>query len=92
MFDTIDHGYLREMLSKRIRDGVLIRLIGKWLNAGVMHNGMIEKTKQGSPQGGELTPLTEWKTFRGEAASYGMTFVEGRRIDAKKRNGYKWKT
>lgn len=56
-FDTIDHGHLREMLSKRIRDGVLTRLIGKWLKAGVMHNGVLEKTKLGSPQGGVISPV-----------------------------------
>jgi len=56
-FDTLGHGYLREMLRKRIRDGVLIRLIGKWLNAGVMHDGVIEKTELGSPQGGVVSPI-----------------------------------
>jgi RNA-directed DNA polymerase len=35
-FDTLDHGQLREILSQRVRDGALLRLIGKWLNAGVM--------------------------------------------------------
>lgn len=38
-FDSIDKAKLREMLCKRVRDGVLIRLIGKWLNAGVMEVG-----------------------------------------------------
>ena len=35
-FDTLDHGHLRTFLQQRVRDGVLLRLIGKWLNAGVM--------------------------------------------------------
>src|SRR5215210_5677802 len=35
-FGSIDHGHLQEMLRRRVRDGVLLRLIGKWLNAGVM--------------------------------------------------------
>ena len=39
-FDTIDHGHLRELLQRRVRDGVLLRLIGKWLNAGVLEDGM----------------------------------------------------
>jgi RNA-directed DNA polymerase len=56
-FDTIDHRQLREMLSKRIRDGVLVRLIGKWLKAGVMIEGVIEKTSEGTPQGGVISPL-----------------------------------
>ena len=38
-FDTIDHGHLRDFLKRRMRDGVLLRLIGKWLNAGVFLTG-----------------------------------------------------
>ena len=38
-FDTIDHGHLREFLKRRVRDGVILRLIGKWLNAGVLEEG-----------------------------------------------------
>src|SRR5262249_35643175 len=34
-FDTLDHAHLREILRRRVRDGLLLRLIGKWLNAGV---------------------------------------------------------
>jgi len=40
-FDTLDRARLREFLQHRIRDGVLLRLIGKWLNAGVMEDGSI---------------------------------------------------
>jgi len=58
-FDTIVHRHLKEMLSKRIRDGVLVRLIGKWLKAGVMIEGVIEKTSEGTPQGGVMTPPTQ---------------------------------
>ena len=39
-FDTINHGHLRELLKRRVRDGVIVRLIGKWLNAGVMEEGI----------------------------------------------------
>ena len=38
-FETIDHGHLREFLKRRVRDGVILRLIGKWLNAGVLEEG-----------------------------------------------------
>ncbi len=38
-FDTLDHRHLREILSQRVRDGVILRLIGKWLNAGVLEGG-----------------------------------------------------
>jgi RNA-directed DNA polymerase len=41
-FGTLDDSLLRDIVRKRVRDGVLLRLIGKWLNAGVMEDGMIE--------------------------------------------------
>jgi RNA-directed DNA polymerase len=56
-FDTLDHAHLREMLRRRIRDGVLLRLIGKWLNAGVLEDGNITFPDKGSPQGGVISPL-----------------------------------
>jgi RNA-directed DNA polymerase len=56
-FDTIDHGHLRDFLKRRIRDGVLLRLIGKWLNAGVLEDGCITHPEQGSPQGGVISPM-----------------------------------
>ncbi|HKS96217.1 MAG TPA: group II intron reverse transcriptase/maturase [Terriglobia bacterium] len=56
-FDTLDHSRLREFLRYRIRDGVLLRLIGKWLNAGVMEDGSISYPDEGSPQGGVISPL-----------------------------------
>ena len=51
-FDTIDHKLLREMLSQRVSDGVINRVIGKWLNAGVMDDGKRLYPEKGSPQGG----------------------------------------
>jgi len=56
-FDTIDHGHLRDFLKRRVRDGVLLRLIGKWLNAGVLEDGCITHPDQGSPQGGVVSPM-----------------------------------
>jgi group II intron reverse transcriptase/maturase len=56
-FDTLDHAHLREALRHRVRDGVLLRLIGKWLNAGVMEDGSISYPETGSPQGGVISPL-----------------------------------
>ncbi|HWB43887.1 MAG TPA: group II intron reverse transcriptase/maturase [Hyphomicrobiaceae bacterium] len=56
-FDTIDRGQLREVLQKRVRDGVILRLIGKWLNAGVMEEGVVYHPKTGTPQGGVISPL-----------------------------------
>ncbi len=56
-FDTLDHARLREFLQRRIRDGVLLRLIGKWLNAGVLEGGVLTNSDQGTPQGGVISPL-----------------------------------
>jgi len=56
-FGSLDKTKLREMLCQRIRDGVLIRLIGKWLNAGVMEDGCIYHPETGVPQGGVVSPI-----------------------------------
>lgn len=56
-FDTLDHAHLREFLQRRVRDGVLKRLIGKWLKAGVMEDGSISYPDAGSPQGGVVSPI-----------------------------------
>ena len=56
-FDTLPHATLRTILAQRMRDGVITRLTGKWLNAGVMENGSVSYSEQGVPQGGVLSPL-----------------------------------
>jgi group II intron reverse transcriptase/maturase len=56
-FDTLDHAHLRTMLSRRVRDGVILRLIGKWLNAGVMEGLVLSQPESGTPQGGVISPL-----------------------------------
>ena len=56
-FDSIDHGRLREALGQRVRDGVILRLIGKWLHAGVMEDGVFRHSEAGTPQGGVISPL-----------------------------------
>jgi group II intron reverse transcriptase/maturase len=56
-FDTVDHAKLREILSQRVRDGVILRLIGKWLNAGVMKEGYVYYPEEGTPQGGVISPV-----------------------------------
>jgi RNA-directed DNA polymerase len=56
-FDTLDHAQLRSLLARRVRDGVLLRLIGKWLNAGVLEDGQLAYPDQGTPQGGVISPL-----------------------------------
>jgi group II intron reverse transcriptase/maturase len=57
-FDTIDKSHLREFLKRRVRDGVILRLIGKWLNAGVLEDGALTTPEHGTPQGGVVTPPT----------------------------------
>lgn len=56
-FDTLSHNHLREFLRKRVRDGVILRLIDKWLKAGVMEDGTWQATEEGTPQGGIISPL-----------------------------------
>src|SRR5688572_12708985 len=56
-FDNLDHGHLREFLQHRVRDGVLLRLIDKWLKAGVMEDGSVSYPEAGAPQGGVASPL-----------------------------------
>lgn len=56
-FDMIDHSCLREILSRRVRDGVLTRLVGKWLKAGVLEEGRVSRPEAGTPQGGVISPL-----------------------------------
>ena len=56
-FDTLDHGCLRELLRRRVRDGVLLRLIDKWLKAGVLEDGALWYPEEGTPQGGVISPL-----------------------------------
>lgn len=56
-FGTMPHGLLRELLRQRVRDGVITRLIDKWLKAGVLEAGEWERSKEGTPQGGVISPL-----------------------------------
>jgi retron-type reverse transcriptase len=56
-FDTLDHTHLMAILGRRVRDGVLLRLIGKWLKAGVLEDGKLLHPDTGSPQGGVISPI-----------------------------------
>ena len=55
-YDTLDHERLRELLRRRVRDGVVLRLIGKWLNAGVLEGLGLSYPETGTPQGGGISP------------------------------------
>jgi group II intron reverse transcriptase/maturase len=56
-FDTLDRAQLRNLLRRRVRDGVLLRLIDKWLSAGVLEAGSLSYPEAGTPQGGVISPL-----------------------------------
>jgi group II intron reverse transcriptase/maturase len=56
-FDTIDHGWLVKFLEHRIADRRVVRLIQKWLNAGVLEDGTHRRVEEGTPQGGSVSPL-----------------------------------
>jgi group II intron reverse transcriptase/maturase len=56
-FDTLDHAHLQEILRHRVRDGVIVRLVGKWLNAGILEHGCVTHPEEGTPQGGVISPM-----------------------------------
>jgi RNA-directed DNA polymerase len=56
-FDAIDHGWLVQFVEHRIADQRVVRLIQKWLNAGVMEDGKRTRAEEGTPQGGSASPL-----------------------------------
>ena len=56
-FDTVCQSKLIEVLSRTVKDGRLVSLIHKYLNAGVIRKGIFERSEQGVPQGGPLSPL-----------------------------------
>jgi RNA-directed DNA polymerase len=56
-FDTVDHRHLMDVLRRRVRDGVLLRLISKWLHAGVLEDGSVSYPETGTPQGGVVSPI-----------------------------------
>lgn len=56
-FDTVSRDHLRSFLDRRVRDGLIRRAIGKWLNAGVMEDGAVWYPEAGTPQGGVISPL-----------------------------------
>ena len=56
-FNHINHSWLRQMVAHRIADPVILSLVGKWLKAGVMQDGVVVRTEAGTPQGGPISPL-----------------------------------
>jgi len=58
-FDTLNHGWLVKFIEHRIGDSRVVRLIQKWLRAGVMEQGRWQAVYEGTPQGGVVTPRTQ---------------------------------
>jgi len=56
-FDTVNHEWLRKFVRHRCNDGGLLRLLNKWLKAGVMENGVVTRVDDGVPQGGPVSPV-----------------------------------
>src|SRR5687768_3072638 len=56
-FDTIDHGWMQKFLEHRIGDKRLVRIIMKWMRAGVMEEGELHDVEEGAPQGSPISPL-----------------------------------
>ncbi|WP_269751023.1 group II intron reverse transcriptase/maturase [Paenactinomyces guangxiensis] len=56
-FNHINHDWMMKMVKHRVADPVILRLIGKWLRAGVMENGVVRRNDEGSPQGGPISPI-----------------------------------
>lgn len=56
-FDRVQHDVLMSRVGRKVRDRLLLRLIGRYLRAGVMVEGVLQPTPEGSPQGGPLSPL-----------------------------------
>src|SRR5467141_2045321 len=76
-FDEIRHDWLLKFVKHRIADRRILRLIGKWLRAGVSEEGQWSKTERGTPQGSVISPLTQkvtlavWPTWRRTAVLWG---------------------
>src|SRR5216684_4231479 len=62
-FDRVNHDVLMGRLVRRVSDARRLRLIRRYLNAGIMANGVVMERDEGTPQGGPLTPLTQKVIF-----------------------------
>lgn len=89
-FDTIDHGWLQRFLEHRIGDRRMIRLLMKWVKAGIMEDGKLHEAREGSPQGAIISPLLsnlylhyvldlwvcEWRKKRARGAIYVVRYAD----------------
>jgi retron-type reverse transcriptase len=56
-FDTVNHDLLIKMVRETVKDEAVISLIKKFLKSGIMAEGLVSRREQGTPQGGNLSPL-----------------------------------
>ena len=89
-FDTIDHGWMQKFIEHRIGDRRLVRLLMKWLHAGVMEEGEVRPSEEGTPQGGIISPLlaniylhyvldlwvNKWRKTSGRGAIYIVRYAD----------------
>lgn len=84
-FGSIDHQRLREFLDRKIKDGVIRKMIDKWLKAGILEEGQVTYPTEGTPQGGTISPLLsniylhyvldEWFTKEIQPRLRGRSFI-----------------
>ena len=70
-FDTIEHDWLVKFIEHRVADTRVVRLIKKWLHAGVLEEGRLTQSELGTVQGGSITPRTQKRTCRRAASRCG---------------------
>ncbi|WP_217651521.1 group II intron reverse transcriptase/maturase [Mariniphaga anaerophila] len=84
-FGSINQGLLRDFLDKRVNDGVVRKMINRWLKAGIMESGNISYPDEGTPQGGIILPilidiylhyvLDEWFSEQIQPLLKGLSFI-----------------
>jgi RNA-directed DNA polymerase len=73
-FDSLDHDLSCEVLRQRVKDGAILRLIRKWLKAGVLEGETLSYPERGSPQGGVVSPLRANVVWHGGDDGDGRTY------------------
>jgi len=62
-FDRVNHDVLMARVARKVKDQRLLKLIRRYLESGIMQQGLVEPRSEGTPQGGPLTPRTQWIAF-----------------------------
>src|SRR5215471_8185887 len=86
-FDNLSHAWMVRFIEHRIADRRILRLIRKWLRAGVSEEGKRSKTEVGMPQGAVATPLTQKVTWGRRRSSRAIRVRSGRPAGARLRYG-----